>query len=50
MLQMLHGHSYDLKGEKYSGYYAKHFSTFISVGTMQKNQWCIKSQLTFIRN
>ena len=42
MLQMLHWNSYDLKGEKYSGDYAKHFSTSIFVGTMQKNQWCIE--------
>ena len=43
-------HSYHLKEEKYRGEYVKHFSTSASVGTMQKNQWCIKSQLTFIRN
>ena len=42
MLQMLHWNSYDLKGEKYSGDYAKHFSTSIFVGTMQKNQLCIE--------
>ena len=47
---MLHGHSYNLKEEKYSGDYVKHFSTSASVGTMQKNQWYIKSQLTFTRN
>ena len=37
MLQMPHVHSYYLKEEKYSGDYAKHFSTSASVGTMQKN-------------
>ena len=36
------------KRRKISEEYTKHFHTYASVGTTQKNQWYIKSQLTFI--